>query len=71
MNPFLLGYARVNMHKTFDKVGYDNVLYSHTDSVILKVNVSSKFKISYKIGDWKYEGYNKKCKIHNKNSYEF
>ncbi len=71
MNPFLLGYARVNMHKTFDKVGYDNVLYSHTDSVILKVNVSSKFKISFKIGDWKYEGYNKKCKIYNKNSYEF
>ena len=71
INPFLLGYARVNMHKTFAKVGYDNVLYSHTDSVILKVNVSSKFKISFKIGEWKYEGYNKKCKIHNKNSYEF
>ena len=71
MKPFLLGFARVNMHKTFDKIGYDNILWSHTDSIVSKIQLSKQIKISYKIGDWKYEGSSDDCYIHNKNFMDF
>lgn len=72
MKPFLLGFARVNMVKTFAKVGYDNVLWSHTDSVISSIPLTNKhIKQSYKLGDWKYEGKDPNCYIHNKNLKDF
>ena len=71
MKPFLLGFARVNMHKTFDKIGYDNILWSHTDSIVSKIQLSSQIKVSYKIGDWKYEGRSDNCYIYNKNFIDF
>lgn len=71
LKPFLLGFARINMHKTFDKIGYDNILWSHTDSIVCKIQLSKQIKVSYKIGDWKYEGSSDKCYIHNKNFMDF
>lgn len=71
MKPFLLGFARVNMHKTFDKIGYDNILWSHTDSIISKIKLSSQIKLSHKIGDWKYEGSTDNCYVYNKNFIDF
>ena len=71
MKPFLLGFARVNMHKTFDKIGYDNILWSHTDSIVSKIQLSSQIKLSYKIGDWKYEGKSDNCYVYNKNFMDF
>ena len=72
MKPFLFGFARVNMVKTFAKVGYDNVLWSHTDSIISSIPLTNKhIKQTYKIGDWKYEGRDLNCYIHNKNLKDF
>lgn len=71
MKPFLLGFARVNMHKTFDKIGYDNILWSHTDSIVSKIKLSSQIKLSHKIGDWKYEGSTDNCYVYNKNFIDF
>ena len=67
LNSFLLGYARTEMHKTFLKIGYDNVLWSHTDSVITSIPIHNKIKISNAIGDWKYEGCADNCNVYNKN----
>ena len=69
INPFLLGLARVNMHKTFNKIGYDKILWSHTDSVITTCPLTSykHIKINHMIGNWKYEGKCPKLKVINKN----
>jgi len=71
IKPFLLGFARVNMHKTFNKIGYDNILWSHTDSVVCKIKLFNQIKITNKIGDWKYEGSSDNCYIYNKNFMDF
>lgn len=71
LNPFLLGLARVQMHKTFCKIGYDKILRSHTDSMITSVPLTYKqIKINNILGNWKYEGRCKKLKIVNKNIYK-
>jgi hypothetical protein len=71
LNPFLLGLARVQMHKTFCKIGYDNLLWSHTDSMITSAPLTYKqIKINNILGNWKYEGRCKKLKIINKNIYK-
>jgi hypothetical protein len=67
INPFLLGMARVTMHKTFEKIGYENVLWSHTDSVVTKISLNKQIKQNYDLGNWKYEGCCKNLKIYNKN----
>ena len=67
LNAFLLGSARIEMHKTFFKIGYDSILWSHTDSVITSKPLSTEIKISNKIGHWKYEGGCADCIIHNMN----
>lgn len=67
INPFLLGMARVTMHKTFQKIGYENVLWSHTDSVVTKISLNKQIKQNYDLGNWKYEGCCKSLKIYNKN----
>jgi hypothetical protein len=71
LNPFLLGLARVQMHKTFCKIGYDKLLWSHTDSMITSEPLTYKqIKINNILGNWKYEGRCKKLKIVNKNIYK-
>lgn len=70
LNPFLLGLARVQMHKTFCKIGYDNLIWSHTDSMITLCPLYREIKINFILGNWKYEGKCKKVKIINKNIYK-
>jgi len=67
MKPFLLGFGRITMHKIFNKIGYDNVVWSHTDSVVCSKQLSREIRITGKIGDWKYEGKTKNCYVYNKN----
>jgi hypothetical protein len=72
LNPFLLGFARVNMHKTFEKIGYEYVKYSHTDSIITSRRLhNNDLKFSDEMGDWKFEGISQNCKITNMNKYKF
>lgn len=66
LKSFLLGYARLEMHKLFLKIGYNHVLWSHTDSVVTSIPIHNKITLSNAIGDWKYEG-TCDCKIYNKN----
>jgi len=72
MKPFLFGFGRVNMVKTFAKVGYDNVLWSHTDCIISSIPLTNKhITQSFQIGKWKYEGKDPNCYIYNKNLKDF
>lgn len=73
---FLIGATRVWMHKTINSVGLDNIVFSHTDSLISKIDISKKLnnkkgKFIKDIGKWKYEGYDPQCKIINMNEYIF
>jgi len=74
LKPFLLGYARVFMHRLVKKYGPDNIVFSHTDSFISKIPldlVEEKWDKHNTIGGWKFEGKSDDCKIKNKNFYEF
>jgi len=72
LNTFLLGFARVNMHKSFEKIGYEYVKFSHTDSIITSRRLhNNDLKFSNNMGDWKFEGISKNCKITNMNKYKF
>ena len=70
INPFLLGFARIQMHKTFNKIGYDHILRSHTDSIMCDIPLKKQIKINYSIGSWKYEGKCDNCVIYNKNFFD-
>lgn len=72
MKPFLLGWGRLTMHKTFEKIGYDNVVWSHTDSVVSKIPLNKKhINQAYGLGKWKYEGLSEECYVYNKNFIDF
>lgn len=74
LKPFLLGYGRVYMHRQVQYHGVENIVFSHTDSIISKVELNAtnkRLEKVEKIGSWKYEGYSNNCIIHNKNQYEF
>ena len=72
LNAFILGTARVNMHKTFDKIGYDTVLFSHTDSIITNKRIQyDMLKFGDDLGMWKFEGVSQNCKVVNMNKYTF
>lgn len=65
MKPFLLGRGRVLMHKLIIKAGADNVVYSHTDSMITKKRFK-KHTVQNKLGSLKYEGYCNDFMLKNK-----
>jgi len=74
LKPFLLGYARVFINRLIKKCGPDNIVFSHTDSLISKIPldlVIDKWDKHNTIGSWKFEGESKNCKIKNKNFYKF
>lgn len=76
LKPFLLGLARTKMHQTFAKIGYDNIKFSHTDSMICSRRLHSKelvfnTKDNKIIGNWNFEGCDKNCIITNSNQYKF
>jgi hypothetical protein len=73
LNAFLLGYARVNMHKTFELIGYENIVFSHTDSMITSKRIDFN-RIPFgngSLGKWNYEGASNNCIINNMNKYKF
>lgn len=76
LKPFLLGYARTKMHQTYEKIGYEYIKFSHTDSMICSRRLHNKeLKFNSKdekiMGNWNFEGYDKKCVITNCNQYKF
>lgn len=56
MKPFFLAKCRLYMSKTIEPF-VDDVVFSHTDSIVSKVPIDKYIKISKKLGDFKYEGY--------------
>ena len=72
LNAFLLGFTRVNMHKTFELLGYDNIVFSHTDSIISTKRIEfNRIPFGDDIGKWKYEGVSNNCVVNNMNRYKF
>jgi hypothetical protein len=72
LNPFMLGFARCKLHKDIYKVGFDNVVYAHTDSMITTINIFDKLDNDKGVlGHYKYEGHDKECIINNTNNYSF
>ena len=72
LNAFILGQARVNMHKTFNKIGYDTVLYSHTDSIVTNKRIQYDIlKFGDDLGMWKFEGVSNNCTVTNMNKHTF
>ena len=43
------------MHQEMEKIPYNDMLYSDTDSLVFKGNHLRKFKIGTKLGEWKIE----------------
>ena len=66
MKPFFLAKCRLTMSKYVEPI-IDDVVYSHTDSIISKVPLSH-FKDNGKLGDFKYDGMLKNGWIKNYNS---
>ncbi len=74
IKPFLLGYGRVYMHRQVQYHGAENIVFSHTDSIISKVKLNAtnkRLENEKKIGSWHFEGRSDNCKIYNKNKYDF
>ena len=69
MKPFLLGLARVKMHKVIKKIGHNKVVFAHTDSLFTTYPVSHLIKVNKNIGCWKFEGQFKRATIKNMNTY--
>ena len=65
MKPFFLAKCRLTMSKHIEPI-IDDVVYSHTDSIISKIPLN--FKDNGKLGDFKYEGMLKDGWIKNHNS---
>jgi len=64
MKPFFLAKCRLTMSKHIEPI-IDDVVYSHTDSIISKIPLN--FKDNEKLGDFKYEGMLKNGWIKNHN----
>ena len=60
MKPFILGLARVKLHRIINNVGHENIKYAHTDSLISCCKLPDRqfrdMKDKAKIGYWKNEG---------------
>jgi hypothetical protein len=72
MKPFLLGSARVWMHKYIKRIGYEFVKYSHTDSMITTRRIAgNELNFQERLGCWKFEGVSYDCIVNNMNRYSF
>jgi len=66
IKPFLAAKARYNISKVIEK-NVDNLVYSHTDSVILTEEIKD-VKLGSNIGDLKFEEYAENIEVKNKNT---
>ena len=65
IKPFITAKARYNISKVIEK-NIDNLVYSHTDSVILTEEIKD-VKLGSNIGDLKFEEYAENIEVKNKN----
>ena len=68
MKPFLTAKGRTMISRIIEK-NLKNVVRCHTDGIILKKRIKKSTPLGTVIGDLKYEGKSKKCKIINAVSY--
>jgi hypothetical protein len=62
-------YARVYMYRQFKKIDYKDLIYTDTDSCIMKLGNLEKFDIDKGIGKFKLEYKNKPCIIKGRKTY--
>jgi len=57
ISSYITAYARIKLHKMMNIIGYENIIYCDTDSLIVKEKIPDEFiTASKELGKWEHEG---------------